>query len=153
MALVRLIYASRATVPLLREQLHALTAAAARKNNALGITGALVHAGGYFLQMLEGQESAVVDLFAKIAADPRHYDVQRLSVRPILSQCFSGWGMSCLHDADAMRFDTSRVAILLQRLESAPCKEELGDSACVLLEEMKAEIVESTRMIALQNAA
>ena len=52
---------------------------ASRANNAVrGITGLLLHIDGGFLQILEGEDGAVRDLHARIAADPRHRDVRIL---------------------------------------------------------------------------
>jgi hypothetical protein len=44
-----------------------------RENNArLGITGMLLYKDGNFMQVLEGEEEAVLELYAKIGEDPRH---------------------------------------------------------------------------------
>jgi hypothetical protein len=153
MALSRLIYASRATGSVSKDELIELTRKAAKNNSALDLSGALVFSKGCFLQMLEGPEATVLKLFAKIAKDPRHCDVQQLSFRPILSRAFSGWGMSFLYEQDTFNFDRGRIAGILARLQGAPCLEELGDSALLMLEEMKTAIIESTRLADTRQAA
>lgn len=45
------------------------------KNN---ITSMLVHRTGQFLQMIEGDEFAVIKLYKKIKADNRHWDVSKV---------------------------------------------------------------------------
>lgn len=49
------------------------------RNRARAIGGALVFDGERFCQLLEGEPAAVVQLAARITADPRHQDVQVLA--------------------------------------------------------------------------
>ena len=44
------------------------------KNPAAGITGNLIYHADLFLQLLEGPQSAVNELYEKILADNRHAD-------------------------------------------------------------------------------
>ncbi len=68
--------------------------AAARANNALlGITGLLLHIDGGFLQILEGDERAVRELYGRIAADRRHGSQRLMLDREIAGRVFSGWSM------------------------------------------------------------
>ena len=65
-----------------------------RANNALlGITGLLLHIDGGFLQMLEGEERSVRELYARIAADRRHADPRILLDREIPVRVFADWSM------------------------------------------------------------
>ncbi|MBW8709064.1 MAG: BLUF domain-containing protein, partial [Alphaproteobacteria bacterium] len=67
---------------------------AARANNALlGISGLLLHIDGGFLQMLEGDERAVRELYARIAVDRRHQDPRIMLDREIPTRVFSDWSM------------------------------------------------------------
>ncbi|HEY5718903.1 MAG TPA: BLUF domain-containing protein, partial [Gammaproteobacteria bacterium] len=62
-ALYRLIYVSSATVELSLVQLNQLLQRARTKNAALEITGLLLYCDGSFLQLLEGPQGAVEQLY------------------------------------------------------------------------------------------
>ncbi len=63
------------------------------KNARLGITGVLLYINGHIVQVLEGQQQAVEDLYNSIQADPRHTDVRTVIHRPISQRLFSQWYM------------------------------------------------------------
>ncbi len=67
-----LTYASSATQPFSEEDLAMLLAQCHKNNAELGITGMLLYKDGNFMQVLEGEEGAVRELYAKIEGDPRH---------------------------------------------------------------------------------
>jgi hypothetical protein len=50
-------------------------------------------ASGIFLQVLEGGRSAVNALYNRIAADPRHTQVELLVYEEIGERRFAGWSM------------------------------------------------------------
>ena len=90
-----------------------------RHNNAVdGITGLLWHEGVHFLQVIEGPEASVAATYARIAADPRHHDLEILSDRTIATREFGYWSMEratrSLDDGDAM------LARIERRLNGAP---------------------------------
>ena len=93
--LVRLMYASRTTAAVDQDALAAILRQSKDNNPALGITGLLCHCGssGIFMQVLEGGRSAVNRLYLKIAADPRHTDVEVLDYAEITERRFAGWTM------------------------------------------------------------
>jgi hypothetical protein len=51
-------------------------------NQRDGVTGLLLYSGGYFCQLLEGEDRAVDTLYAKITQDTRHRDLNLLFKRP-----------------------------------------------------------------------
>lgn len=53
-----------------------------RNNPKSGVTGALLYAGGYFAQLLEGDDVGVETTFLRIQADERHRDVKVLLHEP-----------------------------------------------------------------------
>jgi hypothetical protein len=53
-----------------------------RHNTQDGVTGALLYAGGYFAQLLEGDDIGVETTFMRIQADSRHRDVKVLLHEP-----------------------------------------------------------------------
>lgn len=69
---------------------------ARHRNAAEGITGALVCRNDIFLQWLEGHAGKVENLFARIARDDRHVEIQVLIRRPSETRLFEKWSM--LHD-------------------------------------------------------
>jgi len=66
----------------------------ARKNNAeIGVTGALSYSNGYYIQVLEGSEEVVDELFAKVSNDPRHEQITVIINQTIVKRSFSDWSM------------------------------------------------------------
>jgi hypothetical protein len=63
------------------------------RNAAVGITGLLVAGGHRFLQVLEGPAGAVLQTFARIREDPRHYAAVVLVDQPITERNFAKWSM------------------------------------------------------------
>ena len=96
--LKRIKYVSRYSKPLDAKQLEELGEAAAGKNQALGVTGALMTSGGLFYQVIEGPPEAVDDLYAAIEADERHTDIILLSVEnDAPSRLFPDWSMKVVN--------------------------------------------------------
>ena len=91
--LVRLMYASRAVPAVDQEELIAIVRKSKANNPALGVTGVLCFSEGIFLQALEGGRAAVNKLYNRIAADPRHTQVELLSYTEIGERRFAGWSM------------------------------------------------------------
>jgi Sensors of blue-light using FAD len=91
--LTHLIYASSATQLMDDQDLSAILAKAYEKNARLDITGMLLYRGGNFLQVLEGQEKVLDDLFKVISEDTRHRQVTRLLKRPVPNRLFEHWEM------------------------------------------------------------
>lgn len=91
--LVRLMYASRAAQGVDAEEMHALLRQCRANNPKQGITGVLCHAGGIFLQVLEGSRSGVNRLYNRITSDARHSDVELLAYDEIDERRFAGWAM------------------------------------------------------------
>jgi Sensors of blue-light using FAD len=128
------LYVSRATADAVWQQadLDLLLARAQHYNALHGITGALLHYQGRFLQVLEGEQQTVHNCLARIAADPRHTAMQIVHQGPIAQRAFSRWSMKPIHTsprhepavddfwrrlAVAQERDASALAVtLLQRL-------------------------------------
>lgn len=90
---MELIYASAGVLPFSEKELRTLLARARIHNEKSGLTGMLVHDRGSFLQVLEGEATAVGSLFAKIAKDQRHTRITRLVENPIRERSFERWSM------------------------------------------------------------
>jgi Sensors of blue-light using FAD len=91
--LVHLVYASRATVEFSDDMILELLALARAKNKSLGITGMLVYSESSFFQVLEGEQQAVLDLFARIKRDERHAGTVTIIHEPIAVRGFKNWSM------------------------------------------------------------
>ncbi len=64
-----------------------------RNNAQVGVTGALLVAGHRVVQLLEGDEGCVREILARIEADDRHAEVQRLAEVPEAARSFAQWSM------------------------------------------------------------
>jgi hypothetical protein len=91
--LVRLMYASRALPSVNQDELIAILRKSKATNPGAGITGVLCFSQGIFLQVLEGGRSAVNKLYNRVAADPRHTDVELMIYEEIGERSFAGWSM------------------------------------------------------------
>jgi hypothetical protein len=91
--LVRLMYASRAVSTVNQEALQVILRQCKARNPTAGITGVLCYSEGLYLQVLEGGRSAVNALYNRIAADPRHSQVELMSYCEIGERRFAGWSM------------------------------------------------------------
>ena len=99
----RLIYRSHDLLPkqTRRADLGELFSTARSNNKERDITGALLVADDWFVQTLEGDESAVRTLFTKIAKDPRHDSVAVLEEGTVDARVFSRWAMAKVaHDGE-----------------------------------------------------
>ena len=92
--LIQLVYASSANEAFKEDELLTLLEQARQKNLRLGITGMLLYKGGNFLQVLEGEESVVMNLYATIQSDQRHHQIMTVSKRTIAERTFGEWQMA-----------------------------------------------------------
>ncbi len=88
----QLLYVSNTSRAITAGALNDILMASRRKNAALGITGLLLQIDGGFLQVLEGEERAVRDLYDQICADRRHWNTHVLLDREA-PRAFGEWSM------------------------------------------------------------
>ena len=95
MRLWKIAYISVAAEPRDRANASALLicALAELHNARRAITGILTLHRGRYAQVLEGPETALRALMARIAADPRHHSVQVIADGPISARRHAGWSM------------------------------------------------------------
>lgn len=96
----RLLYLSAATDLFSKDQLVELLKKSRRNNHEIGVTGILLYKDGDFLQLLEGEKSAVETLFKKINRDPRHTGVCTLLAEECKERLFADWSMAFRDLAD-----------------------------------------------------
>lgn len=92
-SLIHLIYASASVVPMHELTLTDVLIRSRRNNERLGVTGVLLHSGGSFFQVLEGESDVVDQLFGRIANDPRHHETATIIREPIARRSFGEWTM------------------------------------------------------------
>ena len=64
-----------------------------KNNSKSGISGCLLIGSNSYLQLLEGPDSAVENLYSKIKVDSRHKKVKKLFEQNIEEKLFSSWSM------------------------------------------------------------
>jgi hypothetical protein len=89
-----IIYMSRVTTALASTDLVSLLGRARQHNDQAGITGALVYGKQQFMQVLEGEQPVITDLYHRILQDARHVSVFKLADKPIAARTFTTWAMA-----------------------------------------------------------
>jgi len=64
-----------------------------RNNVAAGITGGLMFNRNYFVQVLEGEHSSLLNTFTRIRADTRHQEIVLVEQKPVNDRFFGAWSM------------------------------------------------------------
>lgn len=88
----QLLYVSNTGRDLTSGMLSDILTSARRNNQALGVTGLLLHIDGGFLQVLEGEELALRELYIHIGKDRRHWNLQLMLDREA-PRAFGEWSM------------------------------------------------------------
>ena len=132
--LVRLLYASRAELPLTEDVIESILQQSRRNNAGQGITGLLCFSDDLFIQILEGGRDAVCELYNAIVRDPRHRQVRILLYEEIPERRFGGWTMG---QVNIKKISPSLLLKYAERPELDPfaCS---GRASIALLEELTA---------------
>ena len=130
--LVRLLYASRASTPLIASVQESILEQSRARNPRLGITGILCYSEDLFIQVLEGGRDEVCELYNTIVRDDRHQHVRLLSFEEIRERRFGGWTMGQVNLA---KVNPSLLLKYGERPELSPfdCS---GQATMALLEEL-----------------
>ena len=93
--LVELLYCSVSVAPKLTdEDLNHILASARRRNLAEDITGMLIYHRGEFVQILEGENKSVANVYEKfIGSDLRHAAINKVQENTISHRSFHEWSM------------------------------------------------------------
>ena len=97
MVVFHVVYVSTAKERHSQETLLQLLNTARSRNEKLGLTGFLLYANERFMQVLEGRESCVREVFESILRDHRHTKVQRLRFEEREYRDFPEWKMGFLN--------------------------------------------------------
>lgn len=92
----RLIYRSHSRIPADERPtvLSAIFVVARSRNKEAQVSGALLITDHYFVQALEGDETAVRSLFDRISNDERHTEVTVIEEGVCAQRTFSRWSMA-----------------------------------------------------------
>ena len=114
--LSHLIYVSAATEPMTTEALDELLAVSRRNNEARRLTGMLLYKNQRFMQVLEGDDSVVANLFDTVKHDPRHKRIDILRYEHIQYRSFPDWSMAFqnIDDLDVSLYEDIRELEHLQ---------------------------------------
>jgi hypothetical protein len=127
------VYISSAIQEFSNEDLVDLLTVARRNNLATQITGMLLYSGGNFIQVLEGERSAVELAYARIAVDLRHRSVMRLLEQHIESRQFANWSMGFSTASDLSADLQQNFSTLLQQGRDATIKRDNRSTVWKLL--------------------
>lgn len=92
-----IVYRSEAVDSFILPEIYAMLSSAKEYNANQGITGCLLYHSGRFIQLLEGEEHEVSDLFEKISKDARHDNIEIIQRANTPERLFNKWSMA-FHD-------------------------------------------------------
>jgi hypothetical protein len=138
--LIRIIYISRSTFAPTRSNagiepnVGRILAKSRINNRRNGLVGVLYFGDGCFFQCLEGEQSAIDILYARLQSDERHKDIKLLSREPISALGDADWAMKFvplekemtllmneagLKSFDPYRFDAAMVQKVMNLLRTS----------------------------------
>ena len=92
--LTRLLYVSKPVGPITTHVTASLLENSRLNNNKSEITGVLCQGSGIYMQVLEGERTAVNALYSRIIADTRHHQVELLSFEEVDQRRYGQWSMA-----------------------------------------------------------
>jgi hypothetical protein len=141
--MLQIIYASAATKPYNHHDLMNLLRVAREKNSAAGISGMLLYHDGSFLQVLEGPDTKVHELYRKIEKDPHHTNFLLLLREAVQEREFENWSMGFLdtsqigerpegfidyvRDLKSMTLDKTRARKILKTFQEGSWRRSAND--------------------------
>ncbi|MGR9086866.1 MAG: phosphate-starvation-inducible PsiE family protein [Gammaproteobacteria bacterium] len=91
--MIQLTYISTPARPITTEDLMEILNTSRLNNVCIGVSGMLLFTGDAFIQILEGEEKTVEELFGMIKKDPRHKNVRILEKKKIGTRDYADWTM------------------------------------------------------------
>lgn len=89
-----LTYESVARKDLLAADIDEILETSRLRNGQMGITGCLVYYNRRFIQILEGDQQVLQELYQKIEKDNRHRQVRIIAENRLVKRTFPEWGMA-----------------------------------------------------------
>lgn len=96
-----LVYRSYATKNLNQKSVTQIINTSQMHNAKTNLTGLLFYRQNTFIQLLEGEEQAVRELYEKISKDIRHYDIKILIESKSSMRIVPQWSMTYVESASA----------------------------------------------------
>lgn len=118
--LKQLVYVSSAAHPFSDDELVQLLRVSRRNNAAAGVTGALLHADGNIMHVLEGPPEAVDAVFTRVRKDPRHHGVLLLLETHVEERSFADWSVGFLRLEDLTEEDRTAARSVYSLTEPGP---------------------------------
>ena len=91
---------------------------ARRRNAEIKVTGVLFYMDGKFLQILEGEKSALDELLLDIENDTRHGNFKILIDRPLSKRGFKDWQMEPIHLKAGKEFSHHYIEAITSTFEN-----------------------------------
>jgi hypothetical protein len=118
----------------IKQQVESILSSATQNNPELGITGALLYSGGYFCQVIEGEEDNIEELYETIQMDARHSEVTILNYEAVDDRIFTNWAMAFAGIEDELKFD-------LEGIKDDPSELQLKEAGNSILETLESMVV------------
>jgi len=92
--LTRLLYVSKPVGPITTFVTSSILEVCSVNNKKAEITGVLCQGSGIYLQVIEGQRSAINALYSRIISDKRHNQIELLSFEEVGQRRYGQWSMA-----------------------------------------------------------
>jgi hypothetical protein len=99
----QVVYISQATGAFTASELNELVEVSRRNNKKHGITGAMLYVENAFIQVIEGEDTAIGQLLDKLRTDTRHRNIRILSDKLAQVRNFQNWSMGIVKAAEVDR--------------------------------------------------
>ena len=108
-----IVYVSASVPPVTAASLEDLLLEARRLNRESGVTGALLHSDGSFMQYFEGTPDAVAATWERIRGSRRHTRITELMNEPVPRREFPDWEMALAQPAasELLALSTARWVV------------------------------------------
>jgi hypothetical protein len=137
MSLYCLVYTSVSTQRMSDNELKDMLKISRKRNEASGITGMLLYLDPFFIQVLEGEDTVISQLFDRIKKDPRHHKASPIYKESIQERYFKNWTMG-FEQINGEKIEGFSDA--LQKTNSELLK-VYPNKVCELLDKFKHEIL------------
>ena len=97
MSLCCLVYTSVSTQRMSENELMDMLKISKKRNEASGITGMLLYLDPFFMQVLEGEDTVISQVFDRIKKDPRYHKTSPIYKNTIQKRHFENWTMGFEH--------------------------------------------------------
>lgn len=128
----QLLYVSTASWTMSGAELNEILDMSRRNNKRLGVTGLLLHVDNGFLQVLEGEKGAVLEIYSRIKRDFRHSGLRVLVERETDERLFEDWSMGFDKLSPGRPHTADIFQITHDAIQNAIAPEKAADIAILL---------------------